>query len=166
MFKTLGVFEWNISSIQGVDKAGNRKPRDLRWGRFDINNDGLPEIVITYRTSIRSTDQDAWEVLSSSDFSAIQKNGIAWDEYSPERISSADVDFADADGFGLTLAFMFPWTHAKRNYVVFQDVFFAHPELSGGSPRYVVLAEYKKDPYRDGGRWVPMKPICAVRDRK
>jgi hypothetical protein len=164
--ESLAVQEWQTTSVEWTDKAGNRTPRDFRYRRFDIDNDGSPEVVVANRYMIRSTEYDSWDVLSNSEFAAIQRDGIVWDQYGPERIDGSQVEFADADGFGMSLTtFMVPWTYAKRNYVIFQEVYFGHPERRA-SPRYVVLAEYKRDPYQDGGRWQPMKPVCGIRDSK
>jgi hypothetical protein len=164
--ESLGVQEWQTTSVEWTDKAGSRASRELRYRRFDIDNDGNPEVVITHRNIIRSTEYDSWEILSDSEFAVIQKDGIVWDQHAPERIDSSNVEFADAEGFGLGLTtFMVPWRYAKRNYVVFQEVFFGHPDRRA-SPRYMVLAEYQRNPYGDGGRWEPMKPVCAIRDSR
>jgi hypothetical protein len=156
--------QWTTTSVDWTDTSGFRAPREFRYRLFDIDNDGETEVVISYSWLLRSALHETWEILSPTEFSARQRTGVTWDTYYPKRLTERDVDFSDREGRGLTLAFMAPLTYANRNYVIYQDVQFGSRDPADGR-RYLLVTEYQKDPYQDGGRWVPMKVVCAIRDR-
>jgi hypothetical protein len=160
----LGPDRWRTESLEVTDKTGRRLAIDYRYRYFDIDNDGQPEVVVWSRGTRRSNEYDTWDVLSKSDFPAAKKLGFVGDEYSPERISGESVDFTAPDGLAKSLSFMVPWRYGTRNYVIFQSSNFANPEPKRRAPEYIVVTEYQKHPYGDGGRWQPMKVICSIRD--
>lgn len=150
--------QWDTSSIEWTDKSGKRQPWEFKYRFFDLDNDGTNEIVIEFKGHLRLMEYHYWDVMSEEQFANARANGIVGATYEPRHLSGDHID-ADERGSGYWMA---PWTYQLRHYVVFVDSYYARARR----PAFILVTEYKRHPYGDGGRWFPMKVLCGISNRK
>ena len=155
MDKRFDADRWRSTSFNW---GSNPYPYTFRYRSFDLDNKGRERVILAERHLGKYHYHDLWYVVPLSTLLLVESGQLPADVFEEaERIDERSVDFWNPEGLGLTQSFIASWTYEKQNYVIFQDVAFPWR----GS--LLVLTTYEADPYRDGGRWKPMKAICAIR---
>jgi hypothetical protein len=155
---TFNSDRWSTSSIEWTDNSGTRRPSDFKYQVFDLDNDGTNEIVIEWKGNVRLMEYHYWDVMTEEEFSNARTNGIVGATYVPWHLNGQHID-ADERGLGYWMA---PWKYQQKDYVVFVPSYLPAARQAA----FILVTEYKKDPYGDGGRWFPMKVLCGISNRK
>jgi hypothetical protein len=156
MDKRFDADRWRTTTFKWY---GDPYPHTFRYRAFDLDNSGRERVILAERHLSKYSEHDLWYVLPLSTLYLVESGQLSADAFDEaERITEDSVDFWNPDGLGLAQSFIATWTLGSQNYVIFQDVTFPR-----GRGSLLVLTTYKADPYKDGGRWQPMKAICAIR---